>query len=123
MTPDPSAAEVPRRGIACYIYRWALGRCANGGISDVYDQVVLVGPGIPEETEADPAPPAVELQQSFVHGGSVIAVPLDQPADKPVGPMYGGTFIFSSNSCFPGGVPIRLHDRFETWEQYNGNFN
>ena len=32
--------------------------------------------------------------------------------------MFGGNFGYTSDSRF-GGTPIAIHDRCETWEQYN----
>ena len=47
---------------------------------------------------------------------------------KGVGPMFGGNFIYTSDSRFPSlygrmncaHFPIPVHDRFETQEEYNG---
>jgi hypothetical protein len=53
-----------------------------------------------------------------------IAEPLICPKGK-IGPMFGGNFIYTSDSRFPhvsgnyGHYPIPVHDRFETQEQYD----
>ena len=36
-----------------------------------------------------------------------------------VGPMFGGNFVYTSDSRFPSDYPIPIHDRFETQEQYD----
>lgn len=36
-----------------------------------------------------------------------------------LGPMFGGQFIYSSDSRFPSDQPIHIHDRFETQAQYD----
>ena len=46
----------------------------------------------------------------------VHAEPVDKPEGK-VGPMFGGNFIYTSDSRFPNDYPIPVHDRFETPEQ------
>lgn len=35
------------------------------------------------------------------------------------GPMFGGNFLYSSDSRFPFKYPLPIHDRWETWEAYN----
>ena len=35
------------------------------------------------------------------------------------GPMFGGAFIWSSDSRFPSRQPIPVHDRYETPERYD----
>ena len=40
-----------------------------------------------------------------------IAVPADTP-DREY-PMFGGHFIYTSDSSFPSDQPIHVHDRFE----------
>jgi hypothetical protein len=35
-----------------------------------------------------------------------------------LGPMFGGNFIYSSDSRFPSDAPIRIHDRYETPTKY-----
>ena len=33
--------------------------------------------------------------------------------------MFGGNFVYTSDSRFPSDYPIPIHDRFETQEQYD----
>lgn len=93
---------------------------ANGGVSDYHAYAVLCGNGprnepITEVTEAGPDCPPLVLGMA---GGRVHAKPMTIPGDK-LGPMFGGNFIYSSDSRFPFDHPIHLHDRFETQEQYD----
>ena len=34
------------------------------------------------------------------------------------GYMFGGNFAYSSDSRFPFDYPLGIHDREETWEEY-----
>ena len=36
-----------------------------------------------------------------------------------LGPMFGGNFIYSSDSRFPSDSPIKVFDRFESQKLYN----
>lgn len=92
-----------------------IGNCSAGGISAHCSRVTIVGLGIPEIFEAHADSPAVRIvmrwkgtPREYMH-----AEPIDQPAGM-VGPMAGGTFIYSNDSRFPATYPIPLHDRFET---------
>lgn len=40
-----------------------------------------------------------------------------QPGNA-VGPMFGGNFVYSSDSRFPFDYPLGIHDRFESQEAY-----
>lgn len=106
------------RGLLCQVYRasWNGGDPSNGGISSRCDEVILVGLGPKAEIfEPTPRCPAVRLVRRTLGDGPVYlhAEPLDQPEGR-VGPMAGGSFIYSCDSRFPSDYPIGLHDRFET---------
>lgn len=109
------AAEADKvMGVRAHIYRWSLGECSNGGISSRVNAVTVVGPNVPRVTEATPDAPAVELTETVP--GYVVAQPVEHSGG--VGPMAGGTFVYSSDSRFPVKHPIPLHDRFETAAEY-----
>lgn len=78
--------------------------------------VVVVGDGIPEMFESSEDAPAVIIVHREVGGKKYIHA---EPANK-YGPrpyyMFGGTFIFSSDSRFReliNDYPVPLHDRTE----------
>jgi hypothetical protein len=102
------------KGLICQIYRAGSGEHSNGGISSHCQAVTLVDIGV-DVFEPTGERPAVKLvkRNNFVH-----AEPVQQPTGL-VGPMAGGTFIYSSDSRFPSQYPIALHDRWETQEQYD----
>ena len=49
----------------------------------------------------------------------VHAEPVNDPNKREIGYMFGGNFIYTSDSRFPENYPIPLHDRSETWEDYD----
>ena len=102
------------KGLLAFILRQGQD-CSNKGISSRADQVIIIGEGIPQIFEASETAPAVRLMK---RGDRIIAVPVNQPEGM-LGPMMGGTFIYTSDSRFPAGYPIALHDRFETQAQYD----
>jgi hypothetical protein len=100
-----------QRGLLCFIYRPVGGSCANGGISNRVDKVILVGPDIPEIFAPTSDTPAVELR---VLGDEMNAEPVGRDNTWW---MFGGAFIYTSDSRFPSRAPIALHDHCETREE------
>jgi hypothetical protein len=107
------------KGIHANIYLPYYGSSANGGVSGHVRSVTIVGEGIAEIFEAQDDCPAVELvTRSF--GGLrpyTYAQPIEPVPDGMNGYMFGGSFIYSSDSRFPSELPIPLHDRCETQEE------
>jgi hypothetical protein len=108
------------RGLTCEIFRWSLGECSNGGISSRCNKVVLIGLGRSAQVfEPGPDCPAVRIVKRTIGRSEYLhAEPVDQPEGL-VGPMSGGTFIYSCDSRFPWDYPIALHDRWETQQDYD----
>lgn len=103
---------------------------ANGGLSERYQTLTLYPEGT-WEAEVDPAlrDQAVTLEQGPLRG-TVIAVPVTRPSGVThCGPMASGAFVATSDSRFREAVEdllghrfygaVPLHDRFETWAQYD----
>ena len=91
-----------------------IGNCSNNGISSKYSSVLLIGLEIPGNTEIRDNVPTVILQKRNEY---ITCRPCTPPYG--VGYMFGGCFVYSSDSRFPSQYPIPLHDRQETQEQYN----
>jgi hypothetical protein len=73
--------------------------------------VIIVDKEVPKIFDADESTPAVKLVRRKLPWGDYIhAIPYDQPEGAG---MFGGTFIYSSDSRFPSKYPIPLHDRVE----------
>lgn len=99
-----------------------IGNCSNGGISARFSRVCVVN----AEGPFDPADdlPAVRIEQNKCgHWGGPVAYPED--TGEGVGPMFGGTFITTSDGRLGellrklGYKHVRavpLHDRWESAE-------
>lgn len=118
-------SEKKRRGLTASIYRshQRFGDSTNGGASSKVEQVLLVGPDIDEIFEERPDCPAFRIvrrpglgkkRTEYIH-----AEPIDGKSPGKVGWMFGGNFIYSSDSRFPSDYPIPIHDRQETQAQYD----
>lgn len=85
----------------------------NNGISSKFDSFVLSGTAPVFESREDlPA-----LQLVFEHG-TYKAYPVTKSEDGHTHWMFGGNFVYTSDSRFPSKQPIKVFDRCETWEQY-----
>lgn len=114
------SANEPRLGLVCGVLRNAAhagADASNGGISARVTRVILVGKGLPQLFEESPDCPAVALIED--KDGYRTAVPC---ALKDAGAwtmlkalsVFGGAFIWTSDSRFPNDYPIPLHDRVES---------
>ena len=116
---------LPKKGLLVYVYRSPLGDSTAGGITSKFDKVVIVGSGIPEVFLPSNDAPAVYLDTiNAVRGRKKIyASPVDKTKEKDGTWMFGGNFIYSSDSRFVAltddGNPIPVHDRFEDWDTYD----
>lgn len=100
---------------------------SNGGLSSYAKRVTVIGDDIDavhgNVSEPSPAAPAVRLVRRVIGGEPYIhaePVPPENMEPGLVGPMMGGTFIYTSDSRLRDIIPypIPLHDRYETVEQY-----
>ena len=111
-----------KKGLNVNIYKPHYGDSSNGGISSQFDQAVVIDPSMPEIFEADKDSPALKLVRRNI-GGSVYihAEPVDPCPSNQVGYMFGGCFVYTSDSRFRNvcQYPIPLHDRSETQEEYD----
>lgn len=105
------------QGLLCNVYRNPLGDCTNGGISAAANSVVLIGEDVPEIFSPASNAPALYLRE---YRKQLIAVP------EPIGTwadmrsvaglngwMFGGNFLYTSDSRFPSAQPIKIFDRKE----------
>jgi hypothetical protein len=111
--------DTTAKGIIALIYRDSLGiDFSNRGISAQVTEVTVIGPGLDPIFTASEERPAVRLvAREVLDGVTVHAVPVIPQGEPAPWFMFGGTFIFSSDSRFRsaaghyGAVP--LHDRAE----------
>ena len=107
------------KGLIANVYRWSLGDCTLGGISSKYDELIILPtestrkagieiPGIFLPNEDFPAIYIFHRPQF----GDLIASYEDYGIGGPWY-MFGGNFIYSSDSRFPAKHPIKVFDRRE----------
>ena len=90
------------------------GSASNGGISSKHSQVILTGKGLPEIFEPSEDTPEVRLCERLIGGKTYLsAYPIEPVSSDRTGYMFGGCFIYTSDSRFPNAYPIPLHDRTE----------
>jgi hypothetical protein len=130
-------AERSAMGLIANIYKHKGQSFSAGGISETADQVTVVNVDGP--FEPSPEAPAVMLVDGNLRG-TVRIVPAMQVAtwwvpmigtaapEGKAGPMYGGTVVGTSDSRFCDAVTkltgvrdrvVDLHDRYETWADYD----
>lgn len=110
------------KGLLAWIYKEGGRDSSNFGLSSRCDKVVIVGKGIPEISEASDDCPAVEIVERIVIGKPYLtAYPVKAAPQHQTLYMFGGCFIWSCDSRFRdiSEYPVPLHDRSETWEQYD----
>jgi hypothetical protein len=99
--------------LMCHVYSPATGGdCTNGGITSKNNFVALE---LPDGTAGLPRSytghlPVVRIVRRQIAGREYVhAVPKDIPGHF----MFGGNFIYTSDSRFPFDYPIAVHDRVE----------
>ena len=111
-----------KKGMLVFVYRGPHGDCTAGGITGKLGQMVLVGDGIDGPFEVIDGEPYLELRKKNVNGEYLYAVPVNV-GDKGslVGPMFGGNFVYTSDSRFRKvcAYPIPVHDRWESQSTYD----
>lgn len=95
--------------------------CSNGGISSRFDSLLLLNDeGFIEIDENDPPENLVKLVERQLFGETYLHIePVKGPDKNCAGWMYGGNIACCSDGRFPSRYPLKIHDRQETWEQYD----
>jgi len=90
--------------------------CTNNGVTSGKSRAILVLSDC-QVFESSEDAPALKIEIGYK--GRILAVPYDSEIGKgKCGGMFGGHFIYTSDSRFPHDYPIPVHDRFETWQEY-----
>lgn len=116
--------------LSVFIYRHANDDCTNNGVSSRHEMMTLFSNCKKDEVVKYCKENGIDtdsvlwLNPRILWGvDHFIAEPLFCPEDK-IGPMFGGNFAYTSDSRLYnfGGeyhLPIPIHDRFETQEEYD----
>ena len=102
-----------------------IGNCSNNGISSRFKEVLLICErGFIEVDENNPPENLVKLVTRNLFGKEYKHI---EPVARPtgVGWMAGGSLVYTCDSRFRelSQYPLSLHDRQETQEQYDRNFD
>ncbi len=102
------------------VFRWTLGDCTNGGISGKFDCLYLIcDEGWFEVEDTDPKLIKIITKPHCGKEGTYSFVePVNDSSKKECGYMSGGNFVYSCDSRFPFDYPLPVHDRSETWKEY-----
>lgn len=121
------------RGLSVNILRSDLGDCSNRGATSpvrskdkivvVFDEAIDRGNYKLEDCKDDDRFICLKVVRRWV-GTPNEYLHVEPMFDRPegvAGPMMGGNYITTSDSRFRdvARYPLPVHDRFETWEQYD----
>jgi len=97
--------------ILTYVLRSSLGDCTNNGLTSKEDSIILHhGEGL--DINMIPDDELVLIERTLMGKQRNYAVPASI-AKSGVHSMFGGNFIYTSDSRFPSDAPISVHDRVE----------
>lgn len=114
------------KGLSVQVYKSPLGDSTAGGISANKDSLILTSIEDTNGIEISINAPFEGDETNTVKivpghlPGYWRAIPVNSKKSGMIGPMFGGNFIYCSDSRFPLKAPVPIHDRYETVAQYNG---
>ena len=100
------------KGLVVNVLRNTLGDSTNGGVSATNDTFVLTGEGVDCQvfTPSEEMPELVLFTRMMGDTEYLHAVPKELEHRHT---MFGGNFVYTSDSRFPSNQPIKIHDRVE----------
>jgi len=111
---------MPQKGLFVTVLKDANGSdCTNGGVTSKATRCILAGPGIEEIFYETDEVPALKLVRRTIGGKPYLhAQPFAPVPPNACGYMFGGNFIYCSDSRFSeiNNYPIPVHDRIESAE-------
>ena len=108
-----------QKALPVYIYKHKRDTCSNGGISERYDEILLLcNDGFVDVDMDNPPENLCKVVKRNLWGKDYYHVEPYVKA-KGAGWMYGGSIVNTSDSRFAFDYPLKLHDRDETWDEYN----
>lgn len=121
------------RGLSVNIYRNDLGDCTNGGVTSperahgkifvVFDEALGRGNWDLEECRDNPRFVCLKVVRRNLGRGEYLHLePMFGRPEGMAGPCFGGNYVATSDSRFSeafGSRPLPVHDRWDTWEDYD----
>lgn len=113
--------------ISVNVYRWHLGDCTNNGVTARNNSMLLFidcdredAIKYCEELNIKATEQLILVRRDLWGENCDYAEPLEKP--KNMAQFMGGNFIYSCDSRFReytgSRLPLPVHDRFETWGEY-----
>ena len=96
------------KAIIGHVYRWSLGPCSNGGVSDAFDTIYIVCED--GNYDVDTLDPNLVFVQEKRGPDYWALTPIIKKPNM-IGPMFGGN-LATGDSRAP--YAYRIHDRWET---------
>ena len=102
-------------GLLVSVYRSGGSDCTNGGISGKVNGGLITGDGVDCKvfTPSEENPHYVIIKDNVCGRERIRAVPADL-LESGKWTMFGGNFLYTSDSRFPSNAPIAIHDRVES---------
>lgn len=109
------------KGLLVFVFKDSSGYdCTANGITSHFRNLILVDKSINAPFEVGENEPYLKLVRRHLKDGEYLhAEPVNFGSGE-IGPMFGGNFIYTSDSRFPSKYPIPVHDRYESQATYNG---
>ena len=106
-----------RKALHCNVYRNTMSDSTNEGLSSKKDELYIVGEG---SAYVDGPTNLSDIDEDYlvitkVHG-HLRATPKSL-IDSKRWVMFGGNFIYTSDSRFPSNTPIKIFDRVEEYKR------
>jgi hypothetical protein len=103
------------KGLIVNIYKDG-SDCSNGGLSSKTNRCIIVNENMPKIFQVSKECPAVKIvKRDLFNGTYLTAYPINEDGTIDRNCMFGGTFVYSSDSRFReiSAYPVPLHDRKE----------
>ena len=112
--------------IAVYVFRDDLADCSNNGVSARYKRLQMISESEMLDFVGNTENVVVRIDRVLFGKIMPVLVPFDLYRDYkthrlPV--MFGGNFAYTSDSRFNWDYPLPIHDRVESWEEYESYSN
>ncbi len=99
-------------GLLVFVYRDSLGDCTGKGLTSKKDELILVGDSIKNSPFSPKEDEDYLVIQHRPFLNDYIATP-KSVIDSGKHSMFGGNFVYTSDSRFPSKSPVKVFDRVE----------